>query len=334
MHNFSDEIISLLKAILGDPKTDYSGNGWYEFNCPNCADINNGCADNKFNLAVNVNVDEMYCHCWKCGFANKLSLLIKRYGSENDSLEFKELIKNYKESSYYNLSENDLFNLNSNLSDEILELPNGFKLINKEDENCQEALDYLYSRGVGDDIIKKYNIGYVGGNVWGKYQKRIVIPSYDTFDNLNYWVARDYTNENKWKILNAKVNKKDIVFNERFINWYEPITLVEGPFDHIVTPNSIPLLGKSLSEDNMVFKALLTKAFNDIIICLDPDAIDYAYKIYKFLIKALPNNKIRIVDKNINGYDLSEVYEHYKNKGVLKLLRGARELHELDLIFI
>ena len=97
----------------------------------------------------------------------------------------------------------------------------------------------------------------------------IIIPSYNALGELNYWVGRDYLppmrNEHS-KVLNGvsqiiphtysrlkydnpKVEKKNIIFNEEKIQWDADITLVEGPFDHIVVPNSVPLLGKALNKE-------------------------------------------------------------------------------------
>jgi hypothetical protein len=61
--DFENIVIRILSNTLGDPKRDYTGSGgWYEFNCPVCAE-NNGRQDDKFNFAVNV--EQLYGHCWK-----------------------------------------------------------------------------------------------------------------------------------------------------------------------------------------------------------------------------------------------------------------------------
>jgi DNA primase len=71
------------------------------------------------------------------------------------------------------------------------------------------------------------------------------------------------------KYKNPDVQKENIIWNEHLINWDEPIYIVEGVFDSIFIPNSIPMLGKFMSEK--LFSLLYEKA-KKIILVLDPDA--------------------------------------------------------------
>ena len=158
----------------------------------------------------------------------------------------------------------------------------------------------------------------------------LIIPSYDETGELNYWVGRDYTGMNKVKYCNPNIQKTSIVFNEGLVNWYEDITLVEGPFDHIVVPNSIPLLGKSLTRENAVYKALLLKAKANINILLDDDAYDNAFKMYKFLNGRDFKDRVRLI-KCPDGYDASLIFENYGKKGILRLLSSAIKVSEYDL---
>ena len=49
-----EEIKNIVETVLGEPKRSYSGSGgWYEYNCPSCADENCGAPDGKYNLALN-----------------------------------------------------------------------------------------------------------------------------------------------------------------------------------------------------------------------------------------------------------------------------------------
>ena len=328
--DFEHNVISILTGILGEPKRDYtSSGGWIEYNCPCCGD-ELGHPDGKYNLAVTV--DGLYGHCWKCGYNNKISNIIRKYGSPDDLESYKNELAMYKESR--------LFALSSGLNDSVedldkidgVDLPDGFKLINPDEKVDNDAVRYLKKRGVDDFLIKKYNIGYCGKGC-GIYSERIVIPSYDMFGNLNYWFGRDYTGKNsQWSKLNPKIDKKSIIFNEYFINWYEPITLVEGPFDHIVVPNSIPLLGKAIDEESMVYKTLLAKARSTINILLDDDAIDTAYRTYKFLNNVM-KGQIRVIECP-NGYDASDYYRDFGKKGIIKLLGTAHTLDEFTLTTI
>jgi hypothetical protein len=324
-----DNIKHILDNVLGTPKRDYSGSGgWYEYNCPCCAD-EKGYTDGKYNLAVQIDDSNMWCHCWRCGYVGKLSKLVRDYGTPMDSAALKDEFEAIKSSRMYSLgslSDDDV----QTLQFEELQLPKGCQPLETGKYNTK-ANEYLDSRSVGKDIREKFKIGFVGP-FNGKYSERIVIPSYDMYGNLNYWVARDYTGNAKCKIYNPNVDKKSIVFNEGLVNWYEPITLVEGPFDHIVVPNSIPLLGKSIDEESAVYKALLRKSHSKIIIMLDDDAKDNAMRMYKFLDIEF-KGRVRIIDCP-DGYDASDYYRDFGKSGIISLMRSAHKLDDYTLATI
>lgn len=327
MSEFDSNILHILTNILGEPKRDYASSGdWYEFNCPHCGSINNGVLDGKYNLAVNTN--ELYCHCWKCSYHAKLSKLIKYYGSQSDCDEYREEIKSLKERHYYTLSNSIRENIDNLFNDNEVELPKGFRLIDKTDKEAELAYQYLLNRGLNDSIIEKFKIGYIP-SYKGKYSNRIIIPSYDSYNDLNYWIARDYTGKSSVKVFNPFIDKKTITFNENYINWYEPITLVEGPFDHIVVPNSIPLLGKSIDNTYDIYNKLIIKSHSYINIFLDDDAIDDAYKMYVQLNDVLPNRIKLIICPD--GYDASDYYKAFGYKGIIKLLRNSHKIDEYQL---
>ena len=67
-----------------------------------------------------------------------------------------------------------------------------------------------------------------------------------------------------------------------FVNWNEPIVLVEGVFDAIAVRNNvIPLLGKFPSK-TLVMR-LVEKNVKQIYVALDEDARQDAIKLSKFL---------------------------------------------------
>ena len=123
-------------------------------------------------------------------------------------------------------------------------------------------------------MINKYNIGYCYN---GAYENRIIIPSYDSKNKINYFIARSWLTKPKLKYKNPESQKEIIIWNEHLIDWEKPIYVVEGVFDSIFLPNSIPMLGKVMSEN--LFNLLYEKA-KKIIIILDPDAWNDTVKLY------------------------------------------------------
>ena len=330
-----EKVITLLTSFLGDYSKQCGE--WYSFNCPCCAEENFGVPDGKYNLEVKVDLHVKGCggyHCWKCGDSDgtkgTIVKLLKRYAPQDIITEFKEIYNDFKQSKKYELS------IGEEIIDEFndfeeLSLPNGFKPLTKE---AKEAYEYVTGRGIDDKIIKGYNIGYIASNPDYSLRHRVYIPSYDSFSNLTYWVGRDYTGKNKQKAKNAKVPKHSIVFNEGKINWYEPITLVEGPFDHIVVPNSIPLLGKVINNESAVLEALIKRSKSEINIFLDDDALKDAYRIYKFLnSKEVLKGRINLIETP-DGYDPSLLYQEYGYKSIMEMLCSAKKISEYELTLI
>ena len=100
------------------------------------------------------------------------------------------------------------------------------------------------------------------------------------------------------KMLNSNhFPKKDIFMNEHFIDWDKPVSLVEGPFDSINTPNSLPLLGKFLSKYQF---NLLYKNCKELILYLDGDEYGVAatQSIYAELSPFIHSIKVVLSDQH------------------------------------
>ena len=161
----------------------------------------------------------------------------------------------------------------------------------------------------------------------------IIIPSYDEFGELNYFSGRDFTGKKQFNKKNPDVSKTEIVFDSGMVNFYEPLTIVEGPFDHIVVPNSIPLLGKALKPEDAAFRFIASKCKHNINIMLDSDAESTMYRMYKLLNNGHLHGRIRII-KCPKDMDPSDVYKYYGKKGILSLLGSARPLNGYELATI
>jgi DNA primase len=154
----------------------------------------------------------------------------------------------------------------------------------------KEAFNYLKSRGITDEMCERCNIGLT---MTGDFQGRIIIPSYDKDGKLNYFIARSWNPRAKMKYKNPVASKDEIIFNERLIDWDKDIFLCEGAFDSIFLPNSIPMLGKFMSD--LLFSTLYEKAKGYITICLDSDAWESSLKLYHMLNGGVLYNRIKLV---------------------------------------
>lgn len=309
-------VVDILESFLGEHRKHNETNGQVSFDCPACsAEKEMPEGDGKGNLEVNYQKDVF--KCWVCKDTNNMygpiGKLIKQYGTK----------KNLKD---YRLFKPE-FNPNSKRVETIAELPEGFKLLKdctSSDFKYNSAIKYLQERNITGDIIQNFEIGYT---TKGKFFNRIIIPSYDEDGYLNYFIARWFDKTyTKVKYLNPDIEKQTIIFNEGRVNWDATIYLVEGVTDHIVVPNSIPLLGKYVSD--VLFEKLYKKSKANIVIVLDDDAIEDAKIIYNSLNIGHLSGRIRICPMP-TGYDPSLVHQRFGKKGIIKVLGYSRKIENL-----
>lgn len=314
-------LIDILEDFLGDPRKHNESKSQIGFDCPACSEekgVDGG--DGKGNLEVNY--EKGVYKCWSCWDRNNmhggLAWLIKKYGSN----------QNYKDyllvAPKYNRKDKDVEEI-----PKVLEFPEGFKKFSKStsrDTKYTEAYSYVKKRGLTDDILHKFDIGFTAD---GPFANRIIIPSYNSLGELNYFIARAFE-WSKLKYRNPDARKEIIIFNESKVNWDSTIYLVEGAFDHIVTPNSIPLLGKFISDT--LFYNLQTKAKSGVVIVLDGGEEERgdALLLYKKLNTMNLYNKVKLVFIE-DGLDLSLIYQNSGRRGILRWLRSAFQYKESRL---
>ncbi len=249
-------LVVLLESVLGKGRSTSRNNS--AFNCPFCH-------HSKAKFAINVAKDKW--HCWHCGSSGKTIFNLVRVLdlTKNEINELKELLGNSPKLKVYK-ENTDTFELR---------LPSEFKPLWQVSNSLEyrHALAYLRTRNISMIDVIRYKMGYCET---GNFAHRIIIPSYDVNNKLNYFVARSYFDSNM-KYKNPTVSKNIICF-ESFINWNLPVVLCEGVFDAIsIRQNAIPLLGKHLPKKLEL--ALLKNKVKTVYVCLDKDAESEAIKL-------------------------------------------------------
>jgi len=287
-HHDKQQVINILDDVLG-PGTSMKGDEQAHY-CPFCH-------HHKKKLQINLQTQQW--HCWVCDAKGKrIQRLLKRL--QVDSHKLKKI---------YEIYGDDYVVYSNNTEDEKVELrlPNEFRSLLEEPKGLNPAFrkvkEYARKRGITQGDIKRYNIGYCDS---GHYANRIIIPSYDSDNRLNYFIARSVFDEEKFKYKNPPVSKNVIMF-ENQINWQEPITLVEGVFDAMaVKRNAIPLLGKFIPKtlNDTIYK----KEVKSINILLDEDAQDQAlYYTMQFQNQGITTRNIKPSDKDAGEMGFSQV---------------------------
>lgn len=248
-------LLGYLENILG--KSHKRARENYAFTCPKC---NHHKPKLEINLHTNEKGENTFA-CWVCGFKGKTikSLLKQLQVPAEQAYEILRYVRKGEEIGYQ---------VNNSV-----ELPKEFKPLATASHTsviANKVRKYLYKRGFTDRDFLKYNIGYCTS---GEYEGRIIIPSYNESNQLNFFVGRTY--ENAYNKYRNPETSKDIIGFENLINWDRPIVLVEGVFDAIaVKRNAVPILGKSLSKS--LLKKIVDSRVEDIYIALDKDAFKRA----------------------------------------------------------
>jgi DNA primase len=291
------EKVRILRDVLGDCRK--SGDE-YLFYCPQ-----SDCNHNKRKLSINISKNAF--KCWICNWAgNSIYYVVKDFGTDSHKNKWRTYENNVDLSSFID----DLFPETKSLNSltQKVPLPDEFVTLTskKLPKNLQIAMNYLKSRGITRQDVIQWKIGACP---YGEeYGQRIIIPSFGMTGYTNYFVGRKYT-QHYWKYQNAEA-PKNIVFNHLYVDWDEPITLVEGAFDAIKAGwNSIPILGSTLKENSLLFAELVRHECT-VYIALDPDA----KKKQTSLINKLLSYDLEVYDVNVpEGLDVGDMKkEDYK----------------------
>ena len=298
------EIKNRLSSILNNvfkSKSVSGGANEIAYCCPFC---------NHHKPKLQINVETQQWHCWVCDAKGKsvFSLVKKLKAPKSVYQELETIYKNSR------------FNKNKQVKDSFVKLPEEYipmSFLKSDSLSYKHAKKYLDNRKITEDDIIKYSIGYC---VDGDYGGRIIVPSYDSNGNLNYFVARSFYNS-PLKYKNPPAPKDTIIF-DLYINWSMPVVLCEGVFDAMaIKRNAVPLLGKTVQDE------LLKKLVNntkEVIVCLDADAQDTIYKVTKKLLRS----GVKVSRINLDKGDPSDLGFTIMNFALQK----ATQVNEYDLI--
>ncbi len=209
-------LLVLLESVLGAGHKTSRGN--HAFKCPFCQ-------HHKNKLEINVVTNEKSenpWHCWVCEAKGKTirSLFKSIKVPANKVAELNMIVVPGKKESKQHL---DVISLPK----EFISLINIDKLDKVASLEARRALRFLKKRGITQEDIVKYNIGFCYD---GPYKNRVIIPSYDETGSINYFIARAFIDE-MTKYKNPPTDAKSAIGLELFINWDAPIILLEGMFD-------------------------------------------------------------------------------------------------------
>lgn len=257
-----EEKKQIIEEILGEYEVRA---GEILFYCPNCF-------HKKKKLSFNFTKDKF--QCWVCEYSGKsIRNFVKKYGTYEQLKAFSSLENYVTLDSVYQ----SIFGQKEKiLHTATCQLPKEYEFIYyASGKFARDALTYLtITRNLSEQDIYKWRIGICKT---GDYANRIIIPSFNSAGNCNYFVARGIYPDTKYTYLYPKIEKSQIIFNEININWNEPVYLTEGCFDAIkIGDNAVPLIGKTIPIDSEFYSKLIEKLVMykpKIYLCFDTDEV-------------------------------------------------------------
>jgi len=294
----SKYILGLLESVLG--KGVPTKNGDVDFFCPLC---------NHKKRKLVVNIESGNYNCWVCHPPLKGKspvTLLKKLGVENSVINE---MRGYLGQRPVQVEDTE---------DLVVTLPKEYISLqdNTGSLDMRHALVYLQKRGLSEQDIVKYNIGYCAS---GKYRGRVIVPSYDYNCKINYFIARAISEDSTRKYDTPKCKKSDVVGFESLINWNAPVILCEGAFDAMsIKRNALPLFGKTITK--AVMMKLVSHDVKTVYLALDNDAMRESISSAEQLIQMGKDVYLLNMDKkdpsDLGFKKITELLHHAKQLGM------------------
>lgn len=237
------------------------------FMCPRstCESVRKG----KPKLSINLNTEIF--HCWVCDLKGKSLVSFFPKGSKERSEYVRDLeqtnvlVRHEQEEKKY----------------EEPSLPPHFISLseNKDSFDRRRIVSYLTQRGIDERLWLKWKLGYCSS---GPYYNRVICPSFDDQGRLNFCVGRAiFPGMLKYKHEN---NSKDIIWNDYMVDWDQPVTVTEGPFDAFkIDENVVALQGSILHVGSKLFSKIVESDV-PVYFAMDTDAFKKQTKIISNLL--------------------------------------------------
>jgi hypothetical protein len=127
----------------------------------------------------------------------------------------------------------------------------------------QSAYRYCRDRGLTNKQIEEYRVSVTQG------EGRVFFPYWDQAGTTTYWMGRAYCDETTPKTIESTGSDKPL-FGRHVQKLVQFVVLVEGVFDHFVTPQSYALMGSTISPGQVM--QLRGDGAKWVFVLLDADA--------------------------------------------------------------
>lgn len=274
-----------LETILQVLKSDLSNKGIFRFETikQNGNNIQTNCPFHKEGQekkpSFGIREDDGKCHCFTCGWAGSLDEMISNIHLKYDEGKYGKqwLMKHFSSTEIEsrplmtfggrkNERRRDIVG-NSNIYADVSDISIGKSkqhIEEKELEKYRLIHPYMYQRGLTDEIIEEFDIGY------DEVQRCITFPVYDINKNLSFIARRSVD----VKFFNYPADAEKPVYEAwRFVDGKYKTALVVESFLNCLTAwkygiPSVALIGTGTQEQYEILRRLPVRKY---ILALDPD---------------------------------------------------------------
>jgi hypothetical protein len=296
----SNQFFPFVQKVFGTGKPSANGQD-ISIVCPFCKAKKNE-TYSKRKLVIRI---DGLTHCWVCDYKSKN--LVHLLKSTDNSRFLKEYVENFVDKSQIYQKEDE-----ASQEEQVqnIQLPESFELLATAPESSSHVRalkKYLKTRlGDFDRDLWYWKLGYTSFDE-KEYRNRIVMPSFDSNGNLNYFTARHVKGYSPKYKNPVGIKREDVVFNEINIDWTQELTLVEGPFDLVkCNDNATCVLGSSLTKEYLLFQKIVENK-TPILLAFDPDALTKSLTLAKLLTEYDIETRILEIPSDLKAKDVGDL---------------------------
>jgi DNA primase len=206
--------------------------------------------------------------------------------------------------------------------------------------DCKEALSYLRERRrLSDDVIQRFQIGYVPKDAWHDLSGRLIMPLKDQHNSLVCITTRDFREDAELPHWHESFDKKRYLYGIHLAKYsivkHKKTLVVEGQFDTQALHDHGIKITVGVMGGVLTFKhaCILRRYCKDVYIWFDPDkagdrskdrTLSWFREFMNWNPEAIGMNFIPVY--NEDGLDPDDFVIDKGYKAVIDLLKKSREL--------
>jgi DNA primase len=281
---------------------------WYKLDCPFC----------RGELKFGINTHKGYSHCFKCEYSKDL----------NRTVQDIELVEKHEVNGIL-LSYMDVKGFSLKTQEKPLSfvphyqvLPEGYKSLSLKSDSVVGRVIKRYmvkKRGISDLTLRSAKVGYVD-NPHDEYYGYVIFPIQDPINHnkiISFQARRVMGNGPKFKNPPVETFGKSALFYNPIALQFPKLYLVESIINVLtIGRNAGCNLGKHLSKSAV--SMIKASKCEEVVLGLDPDAIDKAYKL---ALELSLHKKVKVLKlpegQDVNDIGLKKTLEIEKNSEYL-----------------